>query len=327
MIQTDLQQSNLHSSSNQLILKLSDSILKNLPNLSNITELNLTIFSNDYSTDLLNDNNNIKKQLIINNFIKLNNNFINKLINSNLNLNLNEKNLINLKINENSNSTINFFKKLIKFNKNLGLVINNFKYLLIFNSNLNIYLINIKDNNNNNNKILNNSINYKFNKNFNLNSKNFKKFKLNKNIIITNNINHDYKLSSSSSSSSSGNNSKILDKYLKKRQNSKKINTNHRQSSLSSSKTTTTTTTVTNNSITSFNDNFNKMLERFILSEFRLRNISDKLNSNDYKEMYKQIFNSAKFILRNYYINNILPNIEIMYSVIDNLFKVFLMNV
>ncbi|OUM54864.1 hypothetical protein BVG19_g4308 [[Candida] boidinii] len=308
MIQSHLHESNSRSiSSTDLILKLSDSILKNLPNLSHLTELDLIILPNENSIELLKDLDNDKgeNQLVINNFIKLNNNFINKLINSNLNF---KKNSFALKISENSNDTIKFFNNLIKFSENLGLIIDDFKYLLVFNSNPQIYLVNIKDNN----SPLNNSISYKFNKNFNLDPKNFKNFNLVKNIIITNNINDDYKLSSASSSTS-GNNSKVLDKYLKKRQNSKKIiNVNHRQSLITT---------------TSFNDNFNKMLERFILSEFRLRNISDKLNSNDYKEMYKQIFNSAKFILRNYYINNILPNIEIMYSVIDNLFKVFLINV
>ncbi|GMG45758.1 unnamed protein product [Ambrosiozyma monospora] len=75
-----------------------------------------------------------------------------------------------------------------------------------------------------------------------------------------------------------------------------------------------------NNSV----ETYNKLLEKFILSEFRIRCVYSKLAKDEYKELYSIIFKSAKFILRYSIKQSQVPDVEKINTIIMNLFDMFL---
>ncbi|GME70368.1 unnamed protein product [Ambrosiozyma monospora] len=71
-------------------------------------------------------------------------------------------------------------------------------------------------------------------------------------------------------------------------------------------------------------ETYNKLLENFILSEFRIRSVYSKLAKDEYKELYSIILKSAKFILRYPIKQSQVPNVEKINTIIMNLFDMFL---
>ncbi|ODV87345.1 hypothetical protein CANARDRAFT_5888 [[Candida] arabinofermentans NRRL YB-2248] len=115
----------------------------------------------------------------------------------------------------------------------------------------------------------------------------------------------------------------FFDSYLKKRSSSATVSSASGIRPIGSSVIAPQACSSTSNDH-QFIDKFNKLIEKYILNEYRLRSIYSRLPKHDYRELYSLIFKSTKFMLRSSQKSGEMPDPSILNNVLDRLFNLYL---